>query len=174
MRILGLFLNDRPTTGGHKRYLELLRGLAERGHEVRLAVTARVGTAPVPTTASGLAPAAAPAPEDRFAELRAGGVTLIPLELDRAAAAGGAPATLGSDDFEPRGRPDHEQYAGWIDTYAGEDFSELTEWCKRLMDDVAADATESDRERYRELFRTSARYEYRFWDAAWRQEDWEL
>jgi glycosyltransferase involved in cell wall biosynthesis len=38
MHILGLFLNHRPTTGGHKRYLELLRGLAERGHEVTLIV----------------------------------------------------------------------------------------------------------------------------------------
>jgi thiaminase/transcriptional activator TenA len=74
--------------------------------------------------------------------------------------------------LDARGRPDHEQYAEWIDTYAGDDFSELTEWCKALMDDVAADATDSDRERYRDLFRTSARYEYRFWDAAWRQEAW--
>ena len=42
------------------------------------------------------------------------------------------------------------------------------------MDEVAADATPDERERYRDLFPTSARYEYRFWDAAWRQEDWEV
>ena len=34
--------------------------------------------------------------------------------------------------------------------------------------------TDDERERYRELFLTSARYEYRFWDAAWRQEEWEV
>ena len=73
-----------------------------------------------------------------------------------------------------RGRPDHEGYAEWIDTYAGEEFTELTEWCKDLMDDVWVRSSESERDRYRELFRTSARYEYRFWDAAWRQEAWEL
>ncbi|WP_435062146.1 thiaminase II [Halobaculum sp. EA56] len=72
------------------------------------------------------------------------------------------------------GLPDHEGYAEWIETYAGEEFTELTDWCKALMDDVAADAGEADRERYRELFATSARYEYRFWDAAWRREEWEL
>jgi len=73
-----------------------------------------------------------------------------------------------------RGLPDDDRYAEWIRTYSGEEFTELTAWCKRLMDDVAARSTGADRERYRELFRTSARYEYRFWDAAWRQEDWEL
>jgi len=71
-----------------------------------------------------------------------------------------------------RGLPDHEGYADWIELYSGEEFTELTDWCKGLMDDVAADATEADRERYRGLFRTSARYEYLFWDAAWRQEEW--
>lgn len=74
--------------------------------------------------------------------------------------------------LEARGKPDHAQYAAWIETYAGSEFTELTDWCKDLMDDVAAAASEDERERYRELFRTSGRYEYRFWDAAWRQERW--
>jgi thiaminase/transcriptional activator TenA len=73
-----------------------------------------------------------------------------------------------------RGRPDHEGYAAWIDMYAGDEFSELTEWCLDLMDDVAAGADEATRDRYRDLFVTSGRYEYRFWDAAWREEEWEV
>jgi len=72
------------------------------------------------------------------------------------------------------GLPDHERYAEWIRTYSGEEFTELTTWCKDLMDEVAAESTAADRERYRELFHTSARYEYRFWDAAWRQEGWSV
>ncbi|MFC6954303.1 thiaminase II [Halorubellus litoreus] len=72
------------------------------------------------------------------------------------------------------GLPDDDRYAEWIRTYAGDEFTELTEWCKDLADDVAAERTAADRERYCDLFRTSARYEYRFWDAAWRQEDWTL
>ncbi|MBV0924296.1 thiaminase II [Halomicroarcula limicola] len=76
--------------------------------------------------------------------------------------------------LDERGRPDHERYAAWIEMYAGEEFTELTEWCKGLMDDVAAESTESERERYREVFETSARYEYRFWDAAWREEEWSV
>ena len=76
--------------------------------------------------------------------------------------------------LDSRGRPDHEGYAAWIEMYAGEEFSELTEWCLGLMDDVAAGAGPATRERYRELFVTSGRYEYRFWDAAWREEEWEV
>jgi thiaminase/transcriptional activator TenA len=72
------------------------------------------------------------------------------------------------------GIPDDERYAEWIEMYAGEEFTELTAWCKDLMDAVAADATDAQRDRFRERFKTSARYEYRFWDAAWRQEGWEL
>ncbi len=70
------------------------------------------------------------------------------------------------------GLPDHDGYADWIEMYAGDEFTELTDWCKDLMNEVAADASEADQKRFRDLFTTSARYEYRFWDAAWRQEDW--
>jgi thiaminase/transcriptional activator TenA len=71
-----------------------------------------------------------------------------------------------------RGLPENERYAEWVETYTSEEFAELTSWCKDLMDDVAADQPERDRERYRRHFRTSLRYEYRFWDAAWTGESW--
>lgn len=76
--------------------------------------------------------------------------------------------------LERLGVPDDDRYATWIETYADEEFTELTEWTKSLMDAVAEDATVEDRQRYRTLFQTSARYEYRFWDAAWRQEEWSV
>ncbi len=79
-----------------------------------------------------------------------------------------------AERLDARGRPDHEGYAAWIEMYAGEEFTELTEWCLDLMDDVAADTAEETRERYRDLFVLSGRYEYRFWDAAWREEEWEV
>lgn len=73
-----------------------------------------------------------------------------------------------------RGMPEHEQYAAWIEMYAGEEFTELTSWCKALTNEVAADASDAERDRYRELFATSAQYEYLFWDAAWDREGWPL
>ena len=36
MRILGAFLNPEVRTGGHRRYLELLSALAQKGHDVYL------------------------------------------------------------------------------------------------------------------------------------------
>ncbi len=71
-----------------------------------------------------------------------------------------------------RGKPDHEQYAAWIEMYTSEEFAELVEWCRTLVDEVANDASPAARDRYRELFVTSSRYEYLFWDAAWQQESW--
>ncbi|WP_435361625.1 thiaminase II [Haloarchaeobius sp. DFWS5] len=73
-----------------------------------------------------------------------------------------------------QGKPDHEQYAEWVEMYAGDEFSELTKWCKDLMDEVAGDANEAERARYRDLFETSAQYEYLFWEAAWTEEEWPL
>jgi thiaminase/transcriptional activator TenA len=70
------------------------------------------------------------------------------------------------------GLPEAERYAQWIETYTSEEFAELADWCRALLDDIAAGAPERTRERYRELFHTSARYEYRFWDAAYRDEGW--
>ncbi|ADQ68593.1 thiaminase II [Halogeometricum borinquense] len=76
--------------------------------------------------------------------------------------------------LESEGMPDDDRYAEWIQTYAGEEFTELTTWCKELMNDVAVGRSDAERERFRNLFETSARYEYRFWDAAWRQEEWSI
>lgn len=70
------------------------------------------------------------------------------------------------------GLPDHEGYAAWIEMYASPEFTDLAEWCQDLMDEVAAEAGECRRNRYREAFLTSARYEYRFWEAAWTEEEW--
>ncbi|MCL7418654.1 MAG: thiaminase II [Halalkalicoccus sp.] len=72
------------------------------------------------------------------------------------------------------GLPDHEGYARWIEAYSSEEFADLAAWCMELLDEVATGAGEARRERYREAFLTSARYEYRFWDAAWNEEEWTI
>ena len=67
-------------------------------------------------------------------------------------------------------RSPEERYARWIDTYAAEGFAELAAWCRDVVDGAAAEASEATRERMREAFRVSSRYELAFWDAAWRLE----
>lgn len=71
-----------------------------------------------------------------------------------------------------RGLPDDSRCSKWIEMYSGEEFTELANWCREMMDEVARDRPEDDLVRYREIIRTSARYEYMFWDAAWNQERW--
>ncbi len=73
-----------------------------------------------------------------------------------------------------QGRPTDDRYARWNETYRSDDFQELTNWCKTLMNDVATDASSQVKDRYKSLFRTSMRYEYLFWDAAWREETWPI
>lgn len=42
MKIVGVFLNPEIRTGGHKRYLELIQSLSNKGHEVYLILNSRL------------------------------------------------------------------------------------------------------------------------------------
>ena len=68
--------------------------------------------------------------------------------------------------------PDAPLYSRWIEMYNAPEFAELAAWQRGFLDKIAADCGESELERMREAFRVSSRYEYMFWDAAWRQEEW--
>ncbi len=69
-------------------------------------------------------------------------------------------------------RPDDERYAKWIDMYSSPEFAELADWCRELVDRVAAGLSAAARRRMEDAFLTSSRYEYLFWEMAWRQEKW--
>ena len=60
-------------------------------------------------------------------------------------------------------------YAQWIDMYASAEFAALSTWLREVLD--AYDGV-SDTERLTETFCTSARYEYLFWEMAYRMEQW--
>lgn len=64
-----------------------------------------------------------------------------------------------------RGRPADERSAAWIDTYADPAFTELTAWCRDLVDGLAEEAGPGTRARMREAFLVSSQYELAFWDA---------
>ncbi len=72
-----------------------------------------------------------------------------------------------------RGSPD-PRYRAWIDTYAGADFAEVVAEVLALTDRVGARLGADDEMRARRHFATTARYEWMFWDAAWRLENWPL
>ena len=71
-----------------------------------------------------------------------------------------------------RPRSADPRLASWIDSYASEEFAALADWCRDLVDRLAAEATGPVRERMEAAFVTSSRYELAFWEMAWRLERW--
>jgi thiaminase (transcriptional activator TenA) len=74
--------------------------------------------------------------------------------------------------LEARGLPADDRYARWIRMYADPEFGALADWCRGLVDRLAEGAGEAQRRRMEEAFVTSSRYEWLFWEMAWRRETW--
>lgn len=69
------------------------------------------------------------------------------------------------------GSPD-PRYQLWIDTYAGEEFAATVAEVLAFADRLGSGLTAADADRAARHFATAARYEWMFWDAAWRRETW--
>ena len=65
-------------------------------------------------------------------------------------------------------------YAQWIRTYGGEQFEQATARATWALDELAASATPAVREEMLHAFRMSARFEWLFWDSAYRREQWPI
>ena len=75
--------------------------------------------------------------------------------------------------FTAQGEPPGEHpYRDWLLTYANVEFEAVSVWMRGVIDDEASRLHESGRERLRDIFRASSRYEYLFWDMAWTRESW--
>ena len=70
-----------------------------------------------------------------------------------------------------RGSPD-PRYQRWIETYAGEEFTGVVTDVLALADRTGPALGEAEEARARAHFAVTARYEWMFWDAAWRLESW--
>jgi len=81
-------------------------------------------------------------------------------------------AQVGQDLLE-RGSPD-PHYQRWIDTYAGEEFPEIVAEVLALVDRTGSVLGSAEEAQARAHFATTARYEWMFFDAAYRCEDWPL
>ncbi len=70
-----------------------------------------------------------------------------------------------------RGSPDL-RYARWIDTYAGEEFAQVVAEVLALVDDLGTGISTDEEGRMHRHVATATRYEWLFWDMAWRREAW--
>jgi thiaminase/transcriptional activator TenA len=69
------------------------------------------------------------------------------------------------------GSPD-ALYQRWIDMYAGPEYQAVVDAVLEVVDRVGAQVSQRDLELMRRHFHSTARYEWMFWDAAYRMEDW--
>ena len=58
--------------------------------------------------------------------------------------------------------------------YSSSEFAELAQWCRDLLDSLAAGLPERDLQKLETAFSTSSRYEWQFWEMAWKTERWQV
>jgi thiaminase/transcriptional activator TenA len=167
-RLFGLAAARAPDLDTLARFADLLQATARTEMDLHRAYAREFGISEADLEREPMAPTTRAytdflvrvAATGDFAELAA---ALLPCmwgfaELGQALAARGLPA-------DPR-------YARWIEMYADPEFGALADWCRGLVDRLADGAGEAQRRRMEEAFVTSSRYEYLFWDMAWRRERW--
>jgi thiaminase/transcriptional activator TenA len=72
-----------------------------------------------------------------------------------------------------KNRPKHPKiYREWIETYASEEYWKPVREQIRLIDHLGANAKGEERKLMRTHFFLSSRYEFLFWDQAYRLEEW--
>ena len=63
-------------------------------------------------------------------------------------------------------------YARWIAMYGGDEFQAVVDAVLAVTDRVGPELGAAESARVRAHYTTTCRYEWMFWDAAWRQETW--
>ena len=66
----------------------------------------------------------------------------------------------------------NKDYQRWINQYAGDAYAASVRQMLAIVDESARTASPQARQSAQRLFTISARYEYMFWDMAWRREAW--
>jgi thiaminase/transcriptional activator TenA len=74
-------------------------------------------------------------------------------------------------ELKQRGSPD-PIYKKWIDNYGSSAYATAVEDVKAIVNEVAAQASEAERENMRALYRRGSRYEWMFWNASYDPRPW--
>ena len=79
---------------------------------------------------------------------------------------------IGKELAEIPGALEHEFYGEWVEMYSSKEFGELSNWLKDLMNKLAIGKSEEERKKLEEIFLNTSRFEFLFWDMAYRGETW--
>ena len=65
-------------------------------------------------------------------------------------------------------------YKEWLALYGSPEFSNVAQWMRTVVNQCAKQAGKAEKMRMEEAFLISSRYEWMFWDMAWREERWPI
>ncbi len=68
--------------------------------------------------------------------------------------------------------PTSHRYRDWLLMYSSPEFAEVQRWMRAKVDAWAKHAGRDEKRRMEQAFVISSRYEWMFWDMAWREEKW--
>jgi len=68
----------------------------------------------------------------------------------------------------------HTVYSEWCATYRSKEYIDLVNLYRELLDRFASESGSAVKEKMRNHFMLSSRYEYLFWDMAYKKENWPL
>ena len=68
-------------------------------------------------------------------------------------------------------KPSHP-YSEWLELYGSPEFANVAKWMRMVVNRCAKTAGKVEKARMEEAFLISSRYEWMFWDMAWREERW--
>jgi thiaminase/transcriptional activator TenA len=71
-----------------------------------------------------------------------------------------------------RGLPGNPHYRDWIRTYSSREFLDFADGLVEKMDERANDASARRKTGWYELYESSTRFEYLFFDMSWKKEEW--
>jgi len=72
------------------------------------------------------------------------------------------------------GALDHEFYGHWVQMYSSPEFTELSDDCKRQLNELTAGKPERDLAKLEEIIVKTSLFEYMFWDMAENLEEWPI
>jgi thiaminase/transcriptional activator TenA len=76
--------------------------------------------------------------------------------------------------LKKKGFPDNKFYQDWINTYSSQEFEDLTDWLIQKMNTLSENVSEAREKKWYDLYLSSARFEYLFFEMGWKQELWPI
>ncbi|MCT1901370.1 thiaminase II [Oceanobacillus sojae] len=79
---------------------------------------------------------------------------------------------IGLELAKKPGALEHEQYGEWVKMYSSDEFGSIGKWLVEKLDELAEGCTETELNDLEAIFLNTSRYEYMFWDMAYKREGW--